>query len=148
MAIPVLVSCSKSKNSNEPENETFQTINACIYDGTSATRVGKSLNIGVGGKLLLYVGNGSTKEIFNGSVKWTASGSGEVTLTSVSRTSSVAPPSTKAGYDYGSTTATTNVNTVLQIVGKSDGLITLKAADPVRNAINIVINIYAIGPVD
>ena len=88
------------------------------------------------------MGNGSTKEIFNGSVSWTATGSGEVNLSAVSPTSSVAPPSTKAGYEYNTTRATTNASTVLQVVGKSDGLVTLKAADAIGNTKVVMLTVY------
>ena len=141
-AVPVLFSCSKKSSSNEEDQtETFQTINARIYYGNGSVAP-ETVNTGVGYTLSFYVGNGSTKEIFNGPVKWTATGNGKVTLSAVQKTVGQAEPKTKASADYTSTSATTNASTILKVVAEDDGMMSLTAKDADGNSKVLMINIY------
>ena len=143
LALPLIViSCSKSKGGGEVEqDETFHSINARMYmeNGTAVNMSG--FTMGVGNTIKVYIGASSGKTPFNGVVKWSAEGSADLSLTAVSKASGVTPPSTKAGYNYGSTSATTNANQVLQIVAKSDGMTKLRAEDPIGTAMNVVITV-------
>ena len=143
LALPLIViSCSKSKSGGEVEqDETFHTINARMFmeNGTAVNMNG--FTMGTGNTIRLYIGASSTKTPFNGVVKWTAEGSADLSLTAVSKAAGVTPPSTKAGYDYNKTSATTNASQVLQIVAKSDGLTKLRAEDPIGTAMNVVITV-------
>ena len=142
-AVPVLMSCSKKSSSGEEETtETFQTINAKIYYGNS-TVAPDNVYMQVGGILTLYVGNGSTKEIFGGPVKWTATGSATLSLSAIQKTVGEAGPDTKAGgYDYGTTSATTNATTILKINATTDGMTSLKAADAFGNSKVVMVTVY------
>ncbi|MBP5230074.1 MAG: hypothetical protein J6Z32_08065 [Bacteroidales bacterium] len=141
LTLPIIISCSKTKTREvEPDVETFKTINAKMFFENGSTVNMNGFTMGVGNTIKVYVGNSSSKAAFNGNVSWTATGSGEVTLTAVSKGSSVAPP-TKAGYNYGTVSASTGATQVLQVVAKSDGMVTLRAADPIGNAMNVVITI-------
>ncbi|MBR5073663.1 MAG: hypothetical protein IKX26_00340 [Bacteroidales bacterium] len=140
-AVPVLMSCSKKSSSGEEDaSETFQTINAKIYYGNS-TLAPEFINMSVGGTVSLYVGNGSTKEIFGGPVKWTSTGSATLSLSAIQKTVGEAPL-TKAGYDYGTSSATTNATTMLKINATADGLNSLKAADAFGNSKVVMVNVY------
>ncbi|GEM_PF-1643589 len=143
-AVPVLFSCSKKSSSGgeEEQTETFQTINAKFYYGNNSTAAPEVINMGVGGTLTLYVGNGSTKEIFGGPVKWTATGNGKLSLSAIQKTVGQAQPKTKATPDYTTTSATTNATTILKIVASEDGLVSLTARDAVGNSKVLMINIY------
>lgn len=143
-AVPVLMSCSKKSSEEEPAAETFQTINARIFYGNS-TLAPEIVNMNEGGTVTLYVGNGSTKEIFGGPVKWTSTGSATLSLSAIQKTVGKVPL-TKAGYDYGSSSATTNASTILKIVANTDGLNTLKAADAAGNTIIVMVNVYPKDP--
>ena len=142
-AVPVLMSCSKKSSSGEEEQaETFQTINARIFYGNS-TAAPENIYMEVGETITLYVGNGSTKEIFGGSVKWTATGSATLSLSAIQKTVGEAGPDTKAnGYDYGTTTATTNASTILKINATSDGMSSLTAKDAAGNSKVIMVTVY------
>ena len=141
-AVPVLFSCSKKSSSGEEDQaETFQTINAKIYYG-NATVAPETINTGVGYTLTFYVGNGSTKEIFGGPVKWTATGNGKLSLSAVQKTVGQAEPKTKASADYTTTSATTNSNTILKVVAEDDGMVSLTAKDAAGNSKVLMINIY------
>ncbi|MBO4691647.1 MAG: hypothetical protein J5604_02600 [Bacteroidales bacterium] len=143
LALPlIIISCSKSKSSGEVEEvETFKTINARMFFENGSTVNMNGFTMGVGNTIRLYVGNSSSKAVFNGNVSWTATGSGEVTLTAVSKSASGVVPPTKAGYNYGTVSASTGATQVLQLVAKSDGMVTLRASDPIGNAMNVVITI-------
>jgi hypothetical protein len=142
-AVPVLFSCSKKSSSGgeEEQTETFQTINAKFYY-SNGTLAPENVAMETGGTVELYVGNGSTKAVFNGPVRWTATGSGDLTLAAIQKTVGQTPL-TKAGYDYNTSNATTNATTVLRITAKSDGLVSLKAADPVGNTKVLMVTVYA-----
>ncbi|MBP5693292.1 MAG: hypothetical protein J6W86_06235 [Bacteroidales bacterium] len=141
-AVPVLFSCSKKSSSNdEDQTETFQTINAKFFYGNSSAAP-ENIVMGVGNSITLYVGNGSTKEVFNGAVKWTSTGSGTLDLSAVQKTSALAAPNTKAGYNYSSTSATTSANTILRATAKADGLVSLTAKDAAGNSKVLMITIY------
>ena len=140
-SVLVMSSCSKSSSDdNQDQTETFQTINAKFYylNGSS---VPETISTSVGETLQIYVGNGSTKEFFNGQVKWSSTGSGELALSAVQK-SGVASPATKAGYDYNTTTATTNAGYYLQIKPRSEGMTTLSAKDAAGNSKVLVVMIY------
>ena len=101
LALPFMMSCSKSSSSSEEEQiESFNTINARLYY-TNSSLVPESVEMGIGETIQIYAGNGSTKAPFNGTVKWTAVGSGELALSAVQRNAAAAgvAPGTKAGYD-------------------------------------------------
>ncbi|MBR5399650.1 MAG: hypothetical protein IK103_07645 [Bacteroidales bacterium] len=141
-AVPVLMSCSKKSSSGEEDTtETFQTINAKFYY-SNGSLAPENIAMETGGNIELYVGSGSSKAIFNGPVKWTATGSGELGLSAVQKTVGQAPL-TKAGYDYNTTSATTNATSVLRINGKSDGIVSLRAADPAGNIKVVMVTVYA-----
>ena len=142
-AVPVLMSCSKKSSSVEEEQaETFQTINARIFYGNS-TAAPENIYMEVGEPITLYVGNGATKEIFGGAVKWTATGSATLSLSAIQKTVGEAGPDTKAnGYDYGTTTATTNASTILKINATTDGMSSLTAKDAAGNSKVIMVTVY------
>ena len=141
-AVPVLMSCSKKSSSVEEDaTETFQTINAKFYY-SNGSLAPENIVMETGGNIELYVGSGSTKTIFNGPIKWTATGSGELGLSAVQKNVGQAPL-TKAGYDYNTTSATTNATSVLRVTAKSDGLVTVKASDPIGNTKVLMVTVYA-----
>ncbi|MBR5907937.1 MAG: hypothetical protein IKZ50_06065 [Bacteroidales bacterium] len=142
LALPLIViSCSKSKSGGEVEqDETFQTINARMFMENGTTVNMNGFTIASGSTIRIYIGASSSKTPFNGSVKWTATGSAELSLTAVAKGVGVVPP-TKAGYNYSTTSATTSASQVLQISAKSDGMSTLRAADPFGNAMNVVVTV-------
>lgn len=140
-SVLVMYSCSKSSSDDEKDQtETFQTINAKFYylNGSS---VPETVYTEVGATLQIYVGNGSTKDFFNGQVKWSSTGSGELALSAVQK-SGVAKPATKAGYDYTTTSATTNAGYYLQIKPRSDGMTSLTAKDAAGNSKVLMFMIY------
>ena len=141
-AVPVLFSCSKKSSSGEEDQtETFQTINAQIYYGNGSVAPA-TVNTGVGYTLTFYVGNGSTKEIFSGPVKWTATGNAKVSLSAIQKSVGQAEPKTKASADYTTTSATTNATTILKVVTQDDGMMSLTARDAAGNSKVLMINIY------
>lgn len=141
-AVPVLFSCSKKSSSGEEDQtETFQTINAQIYYGNGSVAPA-TVNTGVGYTLTFYVGNGSTKEIFSGPVKWTATGNAKVSLSAIQKSVGQAEPKTKASADYTTTSATTTATTILKVVTQDDGMMSLTARDAAGNSKVLMINIY------
>jgi hypothetical protein len=142
-AVPVLFSCSKKSSSGEDETiESFNTIGATLFYANSAV-LPEILYMGVGESVEIYVGNGSTKAPFNGVVKWTATGAGELAMSAVQRlAASGKAPATKAGYDYNTYSATTNANYNLKITAKSEGSMALTAKDPIGSTKNIMIVIF------
>ena len=143
-AVPFLMACSKSDSSKEEkQSETFHSINAQFLYAHNSTPVPETVILEVGSSMQIYIGNGATKAIFNGPVKWTATGAGDLSLSAVQRTASAEVfPLTKAWNEYNTSNATTNATTNLKITGKSDGIVTLKAVDPIGTSIFIVVNVY------
>ena len=143
-AVPVLMSCSKNSSSDDGETiESFNTIGAKLFFA-DATTVPQIIYMGVGESVQIYVGNGSTKAPFNGVVKWTASGAGELSLSAVQRTPAAGQvPVTKAGYDYNTVSATTNANYDLKITAKSEGSMALTAKDAIGSTKNVMIMILS-----
>lgn len=141
-AVPVIMSCSKKSSSDEEDQtETFQTINAKFYYGNGAAAP-SDIVMATGESITLYVGNGSTKDIFGGPVKWTATGSATLTLSAIQKTQSQAPL-TKAGYDYGTTSATTNATTILKINATTEGITSLTARDAAGNTKVLMVMVYS-----
>ena len=142
-AVPVLMSCSKNSSSEEETIESFNTIRATFFFANTST-VPQILYMGVGESVQIYVGNGSTKAPYNGVVKWTASGAGELSLSAVQRSAAAgAAPATKAGYDYNTVSATTNANYDLKITAKSEGSMALTAKDAIGSTKNVMIMILS-----
>lgn len=142
-AAGVVFSCSKKSSSEgeEEKTETFQTINAAIFYSNS-TLAPSLVNMSVGGTITLYVGNGSTKEIFSGPVMWTATGNARISMSAIQKTVGQTSPMTKASPDYTTVSATTNANTVLKITASDDGMMSLSAKDAVGNSKVLMINIF------
>ena len=141
-AVPVLFSCSKNSSSGEvDQEESFNNIGAKLFYANSSS-VPEMLYMEIGETIEIYVGNGSTKVPFNGVVKWNAVGAGELALSAVQRTAPAAAVGTKAGYDYKTSSATTNANYNLKVTAKSDGSVALTAKDAIGSTRNVMIVIF------